>query len=92
MRGRPDLLVDDICSSGATLAVSAGLLKAAGAASIDAGVVHALFDAHIQARLTAAGVRNIVSSDAVRHPTNAAPLAGVLAKALRDEVKPGEPN
>jgi ribose-phosphate pyrophosphokinase len=87
VRGRPVLLVDDICSSGATLTVSAGLLQAAGAASIDVGVVHALFDAETETRLKAAGVGRIVSSDSVRHSTNQAPLAGVLAKALRDEVK-----
>lgn len=88
VRGRPVMLVDDICSSGATLTVSAGLLRAAGAASIDAGIVHALFDAETQARLRAAGIGRIVSTNSVLHSTNRAPLAGVLAKALRDEVKP----
>ena len=87
VRGRPVILVDDICSSGATLTVSAGLLRAARAASIDAGVVHALFDNDTLARLKAAGIGRVVSSDAVAHPTNQAHLAKVLAKVLRDEVK-----
>ncbi len=87
VRGRPTMLVDDICSSGATLAMAAGLLRAAGADSIDAGVVHALFDAQTEARLTAAGVRRIVSTDSVPHSTNRAPLAGILADALQNEVR-----
>jgi ribose-phosphate pyrophosphokinase len=86
-RGRAVMLVDDICSSGATLTVAAGLLREAGAASIDVGVVHALFSAETEARLRAAGVRRIVSTNSVRHPTNSAHLAEVLAAALRDEVK-----
>jgi ribose-phosphate pyrophosphokinase len=86
VRGRPALLVDDICSSGATLAAAAGLLVQAGAGPVDVGVVHALFDTHTEARLMAAGVRRIVSTDSVIHPTNHAPLAAVLAAALRDEA------
>jgi ribose-phosphate pyrophosphokinase len=87
VRGRAVMLVDDICSSGATLTAATGLLREAGAASIDVGVVHALFSAKTEARLRAAGVRRIVSTNSVRHPTNSAHLAEVLAAALRDEVK-----
>jgi ribose-phosphate pyrophosphokinase len=87
VRGRPVILVDDICSSGATLVASAELLRAAGAESIDVGVVHALFDARTEARLKTAGARRIVSTDAVVHPTNGAPLAGLLAGALKRELK-----
>lgn len=87
VRGRPALIVDDICSSGATLCVAARLLREAGAASIAAGVVHALFDADAEARMRAAGVSRIVSTDSVFHSTNHASLAGVLAAALRDEVQ-----
>jgi ribose-phosphate pyrophosphokinase len=87
VRGRPAIVVDDICSSGATLVLAAGLLREAGAASIDVGVVHALFDADTESRLKAAGVGRIVSTDSVIHSTNHAALASVLAGALRDEVK-----
>jgi ribose-phosphate pyrophosphokinase len=85
--GRPTILVDDICSSGATMVMAAGLLLAAGAASIDVGIVHALFGAKTEARLKAAGVRRIVSTNAVVHFTNHASLAGILAAALRNEVQ-----
>ena len=82
--GRHVVLVDDICSSGATLEAAAQSLRSAGAASIDVAVAHALFDAGCEARLHAAGVRRIVSTDSCPHPTNAAPLARPLAQALKD--------
>jgi ribose-phosphate pyrophosphokinase len=86
VRGRATLLVDDICSTGATLAAAVRILREAGAASIDIGVTHALFDEAAEARLEAAGARRIVSTDSVMHKSNRAPLAGVLAAALADEV------
>jgi ribose-phosphate pyrophosphokinase len=82
--GRRIVLVDDICSSGATLEAAARRLRDLGAASIDAAVAHALLDAACEARLRAAGVRRMVSTDSCPHPTNAAPLAALLAEALRD--------
>lgn len=82
--GRRVVLADDICSSGATLEAAARKLRDLGAASIDVAVVHALFDAACETRLRAAGVRRIVSTDSCPHPTNAAPLAALLAQALRD--------
>lgn len=86
--GGAAIIVDDICSSGATLAAIAQALAGAGAATIDVGVAHALFDAAAEARLVAAGVRKIISTDSVAHPTNAAPLASLLASALRSEFEP----
>lgn len=84
VRGRRAILVDDICSSGATLELAARHLRAAGAAAVDVAVTHALFDAAAEARLRVAGVRRILSTDSCPHPTNAAPLARLLASALRE--------
>lgn len=84
--GRRALLVDDICSSGATLAAAAQALFAAGARQVDAAVVHALFDETAQAAMRAAGVGRIVSCDSCAHATNAAPLAPILAEALIGEL------
>jgi ribose-phosphate pyrophosphokinase len=84
--GRKVALVDDICSSGATLIQSAEILKAAGADKIVACVTHALFDAAAESRLRAAGVSSIVSTDSVAHPSNAMSLATLLTDALRSEM------
>lgn len=85
-RGRRVVIVDDVCSSGGTLIAAAQALRGAGAASIEVAVAHALFDAGAERRLHAEGVSRIVSTDSVPHPTNAAPLAPLLARALTDEI------
>jgi len=84
-KGRRAVIVDDVVSSGTTILAATEQLKRAGAASVEVGVVHALFGADDEARLKMAGVGRIVSTDSVAHPTNAAPLAGLLADALREE-------
>lgn len=84
--GRPVLLVDDIVSSGGTLAACAQALAAAGAATIDAVVTHALFPAALAADFARAGIRSIRSTNSVPHPTNAFFLDGVLSTALCGEL------
>ena len=77
-------LVDDICSSGGTLAAAARALKAAGAARITAAVVHGLHDARTARALKAAGVDRLVATDSVDGPGRRLPVAGVLAQAWRE--------
>ncbi|MDR3506640.1 MAG: ribose-phosphate diphosphokinase [Caulobacteraceae bacterium] len=84
--GRTVVLVDDICSSGATLVAAARLVAAKGAGRIEAAVVHALFDERAALELKAAGVSRIVSTDSCPHPTNAVSLARELANALAGEL------
>jgi len=84
--GRATLLLDDICSSGGTLAQAIRQLLEAGAASVDVAVAHALFDVGTLDRLREAGARRIVSSDSIPHPTNALDLTGRLAQALQSEI------
>jgi ribose-phosphate pyrophosphokinase len=84
--GRPVLLIDDIVSSGGTLATCARALRAAGATAIDAVVTHALFPPDMAEEFARAGIRSIRSTSSVPHPTNAIPLDHVLAGALRREL------
>jgi ribose-phosphate pyrophosphokinase len=85
--GRRVALVDDICSSGATLASALRALADRGAARMEVAVVHALFDARTEARLMRAGARRVASTDSCEHPTNAIHLAGLLAGALQEELR-----
>ena len=85
LANRPVLLVDDIVSSGATIAACTKSLQSAGVTEIDAVITHALFPPEFVDTLFAAGVRSIKSADSVPHPTNAIGLDGVLAEALRKE-------
>jgi ribose-phosphate pyrophosphokinase len=82
--GRPVVIVDDVAASGETIERATELARKAGAASIDIAVVHALMDEAATQRVHAAGARRIVSTDSVRHPTNAARLAPMLAEAVRE--------
>jgi ribose-phosphate pyrophosphokinase len=86
--GRRVVIVDDICSSGGTLIGAVRLLHAAGAASIEIAVVHALFKPAVGATLRRMGVRSVFSTDACTHPSNRLPLAGLIADALRQELSP----
>ncbi|MEZ5718903.1 MAG: ribose-phosphate diphosphokinase [Burkholderiaceae bacterium] len=83
VQGRCVVLLDDMASTGHTLAQATRLLRAAGAASVDVAVTHALIDAAALDALHAAGVGQFWSTDCVAHPTNAVATAGALALALQ---------
>ena len=80
--GRPVILVDDICASGATLARAIETVRRIGATAVDLAIVHALFDVTAQAGLIGAGARRIVSTDTCPHSTTVAFMAADLADAL----------
>jgi ribose-phosphate pyrophosphokinase len=82
VRARAVVLIDDVASSGHTLAGAARLLLAAGAASVDVAVTHALFAGDALAVVQAAGVRHIWSTDTIAHPSNAVSVVPLLAEAL----------
>jgi len=81
--GREVVLIDDVASTGRTLAVTAEALRASGAVAVDVAVTHALFVGDALAQLQRAGVRHVWSSDSVAHASNAVSLVPMLAAALR---------
>ena len=78
------VIVDDIASSGGTLAVAARALRRKGISTIDAAVVHAIFAPHAQARIRAAGIRSLVSCDTIPHESNTVRSLPLLISALRE--------
>ena len=80
VQGRAVALLDDMASTGDTLAQAARLLLQDGAASVDVAVTHALIDAEALAALHAAGAGEFWSTDCVAHPTNAVAMAVALAR------------
>lgn len=82
--GRAVVLVDDVASSGHTLAQAARRLREAGAASVDVAVTHALFAGDALQILAAAGVGQVWSTDCIGHPSNAVSMVPAIAQALRD--------
>ena len=81
-QGRAVVLLDDMASTGRTLAQAARLLLQDGAASVDVAVTHALIDAEALAALHAAGVGEFWSTDCVAHATNAVAMAVELARGV----------
>ena len=88
LRGRAVVLIDDLASTGHTLMQAARAVHAAGAGTVDAAIVHALFTDDAPARLRDAGIRHVWSTDAVVHASNAVPVAPLLAQALRGLALP----
>ena len=80
--GRRVVLVDDVASTGQTLAETARAVLAAGAGRVDVAVTHALFAGDAAATLAAAGVRSVWSTDTIAHPSNAIGVAALVARAL----------
>lgn len=85
VRGRAVVLLDDVASSGHTLAQAARGLLTAGAASVDVAVTHALFAGNAGQLLRDAGIRRVWSTDCIEHPSNAVSMAPVIAAAITSE-------
>lgn len=83
LAGRHVVLLDDVASTGGTLIECARQALSAGAAQVDAAVTHALLDVTSMARLRAAGIGELVSTDTVPHPTNCIGVADLIAPALK---------
>ncbi|MFP3873290.1 MAG: ribose-phosphate diphosphokinase [Thiohalophilus sp.] len=83
-RRRHVVLVDDMISSGHTLAETAAQLYRVGARSVDALCTHALYDDAAAKFLKQAGIETIWSCDSVAHPSNAVQLAPLLATPIRE--------
>ncbi|MDP3520578.1 MAG: ribose-phosphate diphosphokinase [Hydrogenophaga sp.] len=87
--GRAVVLLDDVASSGQTLVEAARLLLAAGAASVDVAVTHALFAGDAIERVRAAGARHVWSSDCIPHPSNAVSIVPAVAGVLQNWAAAG---
>lgn len=82
LSGRQVVLLDDVASTGHTVAQAARLLLAAGAASVDVAVTHALFAGDALQVMQEAGIREVWSTDCINHPSNAVSMAKTIAAAL----------
>jgi ribose-phosphate pyrophosphokinase len=82
--GRPVVIVDDIISTGGTIAAAAAMLREQGANEVFAACVHGVFTGGAFARLKASGIKDIVCSDTVERGCSrysaAGRIAGVLAR------------
>jgi ribose-phosphate pyrophosphokinase len=86
VRGRACLIVDDMASTGGTIANAAQALLAAGAREVYALFVHAVMAPGAVERIAGAGVRRIATTDSVPAPADpriqVVAIAPLLARAL----------
>lgn len=82
LAGRAVVLIDDVASTGRTVAQAARLALQAGAASVDVAVTHALFADDALQVILEAGVSQVWSTDCIAHGSNAVAIAPLLAQAL----------
>lgn len=85
VRQRPVILIDDMISSGTTLIACARLLREAGATDIQAVATHSLASNADLARLADEGITGFRATDSTSGSVASIPLAGVLAKAIRNQ-------
>ena len=81
--GRDIVITDDIISTGGTLATAAGMLMEGGARSVHAACVHGVFASGGFARLNAAGLASVASSDTIESAASSFSAAGMIADAIR---------
>ena len=82
--GRHIIIIDDVISSGYTVAGAASQIKKQGGVRIECMVTHALFAQGAQRLLADSGVDAVISSDTILHPSNAIFMARGLADAIRE--------
>ena len=82
LNGREVIIVDDVASSGQTLAVAIKQCLAKQAKQVDVLITHALFSTEAKHCLVVAGVRNIWSTDSVTHESNVIALDNLLKEAI----------
>ena len=82
LKGKAVVILDDVASSGRTLAKATQAALKAGAASVDVAVTHALFAEDALDIIRQAGVGQVWSTDCIRHSSNVVSIASLLAKAV----------
>ena len=80
--GRDVFIVDDIISTGGTIATAAGMLTRLGARSVSAACVHGVLTAGAYTHLTADGISDLICSDTIERGCSRISAAPVIAEAL----------
>ena len=83
LQGKNVIIVDDIISTGHTIAEAAKKAKAAGAKKIIAIGVHGLLVEGAMHKLHQAGVHEVITTNCIEHKTNKIDVTGLLVKELR---------
>jgi ribose-phosphate pyrophosphokinase len=78
------ILIDDVISTGHTIAQAANRLYEQGVKQVDAIATHALFNHDAIALLNNSKIKNIWTSNSITHPTNKISLDDLLAQQIKN--------
>jgi ribose-phosphate pyrophosphokinase len=81
-QSRSVVIVDDIISTGGTIATATGMLYQQGAKDVFAACVHGVFIGGAYIRLIATGIRDVVCSDTIERSCSRVSAADQIARAL----------
>jgi ribose-phosphate pyrophosphokinase len=82
-KSRSVVIVDDIISTGGTIATAAGMLYQQGAEDVFAACVHGVFTGGAYIRLMATGIRDVICSDTIERSCSRVSAADQIVHALR---------
>jgi ribose-phosphate pyrophosphokinase len=82
-KSRSVVIVDDIISTGGTIATAAGMLYQQGATDVFAACVHGVFTGGAYVRLMATGIRDVICSDTIERSCSTVSAADQIAHAIR---------
>lgn len=83
VEGRDAVLIDDMISTGGTMANSAKITKCQGAKKVIAACTHPLLIDDAQKRLKEAGIDEIIGTDTVKNDVSKISVANIISEALR---------
>jgi len=86
VEGRLALIVDDIISTGGTIAEAVKALRSLGARDVIVACVHPLLVGRAYTRLLRLGLKDLVGTDTVLSPISRVPIAPAIAEALRRDL------
>lgn len=84
VKGMDAVIVDDLVSTGGTIARAASKLKGNGARRVCAVFVHALLISGALRKLLDSGVDEVIATDTIQSPVSAVSVAPAIARALEE--------
>ncbi len=84
VKGRDVIIIDDIISTGGTMAETISLLKKQGAHEVFAACVHPVLSNNAILKLFKAGVKGIIATDTIDKGVSVVSVAPVIASVLQD--------
>lgn len=87
VKARDVVIVDDMISTGGTVAETIGLLRKQGAREVYAACVHPVLSMNAVLKLWDAGTRDIIATDTIERSVSKVTVAPIIAKAIGETLK-----